>query len=99
MRRGDILLDFMMREVARADAADAVILSTFDELEPAALDAMRAVLPAPVYTIGPLGLLLERLAADADAAALAVVRASLCGRRTRPASGGWTVGRRGPWCT
>ncbi|KAG2659339.1 hypothetical protein PVAP13_1KG347100 [Panicum virgatum] len=79
MRRGDILLDFMMREVARADAADAVILNTFDELEPAALDAMRAVLPAPVYTIGPLGLLLERLAADADAdaAALAAVRASL----------------------
>ncbi|CAN6238431.1 unnamed protein product [Urochloa humidicola] len=76
MQRGDILLEFMMREVARADAADAVILNTFDELEPAALDAMRAILP-PVYTIGPLGLVLDRLAGDADAAALATVRASL----------------------
>ncbi|RLN09275.1 hypothetical protein C2845_PM11G09030 [Panicum miliaceum] len=77
MRRGDILLDFMMREVARADIADAVILNTFDEIEPAALDAMRAILPPLVYTVGPLGLLLERLAAAPHAAALATVRASL----------------------
>jgi hypothetical protein len=66
----------MMREVARTDAADAVILNTFDELEPAALDAMRAILPAPVYTIGPLSLLLERLGA-ADNADLGTIRASL----------------------
>jgi hypothetical protein len=76
MQRGDVLLDFMMREVARTDAADAVILNTFDELEPAALDAMRAILPAPVYTIGPLSLLLERLGA-ADNADLGTIRASL----------------------
>ncbi|CAO2039374.1 unnamed protein product [Urochloa humidicola] len=77
MQRGDILLEFMMREVARADAADAVILNTFDELEPAALDAMRAILP-PVYTIGPLSLVLDRLTGNTDAAsALATVRASL----------------------
>ena len=83
MQRGDILLDFMMHEVSRANAATAVILNTFDELEPTALDAMRAILP-PVYTIGPLSLLLERLAAAVpdpgvvvDAAALGTVRASL----------------------
>ncbi|KAF8693564.1 hypothetical protein HU200_038967 [Digitaria exilis] len=78
MQRGDVLLDFMKREVERADAADAVILNTFDELEPAALDAMRAILP-PVYTIGPLSLVLERLAvATPDAgAALGTIRASL----------------------
>ncbi|KAK8462470.1 hypothetical protein SEVIR_1G211950v4 [Setaria viridis] len=72
MRRGDVLLDFMMREVARTDA---VILNTFHELETAALDAMRATLPPPVYTIGPLSLLLERLAAAA--ADLSTIRASL----------------------
>jgi len=91
MQRGDILLDFTMHEVSRTDAAAAVILNTFDELEPEALDAMRAILPPPVYTIGPLSLLLERLVAAAaaavpepgddvvvvDAAALGTVRASL----------------------
>ncbi|XP_066321916.1 7-deoxyloganetin glucosyltransferase-like [Miscanthus floridulus] len=83
MQRGDILLEFVMHEVSRANAATAVILNTFDELEPTALDAMRAILP-PVYTIGPLSLLLERLTAAVpdpgvvvDAAALGTVRASL----------------------
>ncbi|KAL6634616.1 hypothetical protein ACP70R_027287 [Stipagrostis hirtigluma subsp. patula] len=64
MRPGDILVDFMMREVERTSAADAVILKTIDELEETALDAMRAALPAPVYTIGPLSFVLERLAAE-----------------------------------
>ncbi|CAN6244849.1 unnamed protein product [Urochloa humidicola] len=80
MQRGDdILREFLMREVARADAADAVIFNTFDELDPAALEAMRAILP-PVYTIGPLGHVLDRIAGDAGAdtaAALATIRASL----------------------
>ncbi|KAL6899291.1 hypothetical protein ACP4OV_005949 [Aristida adscensionis] len=75
MRPGDILLDFMMREIVRADAADAIILNTIDELEPAALDAMRAVLPAPVYTIGPLSFVLDRLAAGAPPAG--AIRSSL----------------------
>jgi hypothetical protein len=84
MQRGDILLDFVMHEVSRTNAAAAVILNTFDELEPEALDAMRAILRPPVYTIGPLSLLLERLAAAVPdpgvvdaAAALGTVRASL----------------------
>uniref|UniRef100_K3YYX1 Glycosyltransferase n=1 Tax=Setaria italica TaxID=4555 RepID=K3YYX1_SETIT len=60
MRRGDVLLDFMMRELT-------------------ALDAMRAILPPPVYTIGPLSLLLERLAAAAaDLASLPPVPILLC---------------------
>ncbi|XP_052141857.1 7-deoxyloganetin glucosyltransferase-like [Oryza glaberrima] len=68
--RGDILLNFLLHEVERADRADAVILNTFDELEQQALDAMRAILP-PVYTIGPLGSLADRVVApDAPAAAI-----------------------------
>ena len=83
MQRDDILFDFMMHEVSCANASTVVILNTFDELEPTALDAMRAILP-PVYTIGPLSLLLERLAAAVPdpgvvdaAAALGTVCASL----------------------
>uniref|UniRef100_A0A0E0GZ24 Glycosyltransferase n=1 Tax=Oryza nivara TaxID=4536 RepID=A0A0E0GZ24_ORYNI len=53
--RGDIMLNFIMREAERLTLPDAVILNTFDDLERPALDAMRAILP-PVYTVGPLHL-------------------------------------------
>ncbi|KAM0878267.1 hypothetical protein ACQ4PT_034992 [Festuca glaucescens] len=42
-----------------------------------ALDAMRATLPAPVYTIGPLSLLAEQLVPGADGGPLATIRPSL----------------------
>jgi hypothetical protein len=57
--RGDLLLNFLMREVERLSLADAVIVNTFEDLEGATLDAMRATLP-PVYPVGPL-ILRERL--------------------------------------
>ncbi|GJN21421.1 hypothetical protein PR202_gb08893 [Eleusine coracana subsp. coracana] len=77
MQRGEILLDFMMREVDRASLADAVILNTFDELEETALDAMRAILP-PVYTIGPLTFLLDRLQVPDDGGgSVGAIRSSL----------------------
>ncbi|KQK00026.1 hypothetical protein BRADI_3g46846v3 [Brachypodium distachyon] len=56
--RCDILFNFMI--VEHIDGMAAVIINTFDELEQAALDAMRAVLPR-VYTIGPLNFLVEQL--------------------------------------
>lgn len=58
--RNDTLLTFQLHEVERTEAADAVIINTFDELEQLALDAMRAIIPA-IYTIGPLEFLTEQI--------------------------------------
>jgi hypothetical protein len=43
--------------------ADAAILNTLYELEPAALEQMRAMIPpsASIHTIGPLALLTEEI--------------------------------------
>ncbi|CAN6234596.1 unnamed protein product [Urochloa humidicola] len=57
--RADIMLNFLMRESERLSLPDAVIVNTFDDLEGATLEAMRAVLPS-VYPVGPL-VLRERL--------------------------------------
>ncbi|PAN37656.1 hypothetical protein PAHAL_7G098200 [Panicum hallii] len=57
--RADIMLNFLLREAERLSLPDAVIVNTFEDLEGATLDAMRAILP-PVYSVGPL-ILRERL--------------------------------------
>ncbi|TKW03666.1 hypothetical protein SEVIR_7G055800v4 [Setaria viridis] len=57
--REDILLNFLMRESERLSLPDAVMVNTFEDLEGATLDAMRAILP-PVYPVGPL-VLRERI--------------------------------------
>ncbi|KQK00029.1 7-deoxyloganetin glucosyltransferase [Brachypodium distachyon] len=57
----DTLMTFQLHEVERAEAADAVVINTVEELEQPALDAMRAIMPA-VYTIGPLNLLADQIA-------------------------------------
>ncbi|KAF8688252.1 hypothetical protein HU200_042377 [Digitaria exilis] len=57
--RGDIMLNFLMRESERLSLPDAVVVNTFEDLEGATLDAMRAILP-PVFPVGPL-VLRERL--------------------------------------
>ncbi|CAL4968620.1 unnamed protein product [Urochloa decumbens] len=57
----DVLMTFQLGEVECAESASAVIVNSFDELERAALDAMRAIIPA-VYTIGPLGPVAEQAA-------------------------------------
>jgi UDP:flavonoid glycosyltransferase YjiC (YdhE family) len=62
---GDSMLSFVLHEHAQARRAAAFIINSFDELERPALDAMRATLPPPVYTIGPLNLLTEQLVTDA----------------------------------
>uniref|UniRef100_A0A453AAH1 Glycosyltransferase n=5 Tax=Aegilops tauschii TaxID=37682 RepID=A0A453AAH1_AEGTS len=73
--RSDILFNFLLHEVEHADRATAIILNTFDELEQTALDAMRAILPLPVYTIGPLNSLTEQLVSQEGD--LAGIRSSL----------------------
>ncbi|XP_020165929.1 7-deoxyloganetin glucosyltransferase [Aegilops tauschii subsp. strangulata] len=77
--RDDILLNFMIHELERASRADAVIVNTFDEMEQPALDAMRAILAPPVYTIGPLNFVVEQLVPDGGdgSASLAAIRPSL----------------------
>ncbi|KAL6652982.1 hypothetical protein ACP70R_011907 [Stipagrostis hirtigluma subsp. patula] len=51
--RGDVMLNFFIHEVGRLSLPDAVMINTFDDLEGATLDAMRAALP-PLYAVGPL---------------------------------------------
>ncbi|KQK15028.2 hypothetical protein BRADI_1g20190v3 [Brachypodium distachyon] len=53
--REDIMLNFFVHEGERLSLPDAVMVNTFDELERKVLDEMREfVLPAPLYTVGPL---------------------------------------------
>ncbi|VAI20192.1 unnamed protein product [Triticum turgidum subsp. durum] len=63
--RDDTLLTFQLHQVERAEAADAVIINTMDELEQPALDAMRAIIPA-IYTIGPLNSLADQIVPRGD---------------------------------
>ncbi|KAM3373198.1 hypothetical protein ACQJBY_019908 [Aegilops geniculata] len=72
--RSDILFNFLLHEVEQSDRATAIILNTIDELEQTALDAMRAILPLPVYTIGPLNSLTDQLVSQGD---LTAIRSSL----------------------
>ncbi|RLM64880.1 cytokinin-O-glucosyltransferase 2 [Panicum miliaceum] len=62
--RGDIMLNFLLREAERLSLPDAVMINTFDDLEATTLDAMRAILP-PVHAVGPL-LLRERQVIPAE---------------------------------
>ncbi|CAN6574025.1 unnamed protein product [Malus baccata var. baccata] len=59
----DIVFNFAMEAVDRVDKASAVVVHTFDVLEPDVLDALSSM-PPPVYAIGPLQLLLNQLPKD-----------------------------------
>ncbi|KAK7373018.1 hypothetical protein VNO80_06412 [Phaseolus coccineus] len=54
----DIMLNFFQLECKNAPRASAIILNTFDTLEHDVLEALSSILP-PVYSIGPLNLLLK----------------------------------------
>ncbi|CBI19175.3 unnamed protein product, partial [Vitis vinifera] len=56
----DIVVNFAMGEVERANDASAILLNTFDELEHEVLQALSTMFP-PIYTIGPLQLLLNQM--------------------------------------
>lgn len=52
----DFMIRFIFAETKRAQRASAIILNTFDALEPDVLHALNAFLP-PTYAVGPLHLL------------------------------------------
>lgn len=54
----DALLDFVAQQIEAASKASAVILPTFDALEPQVLNPLSSMYPK-LFTIGPLDLLLE----------------------------------------
>ncbi|KAF9587886.1 hypothetical protein IFM89_006140 [Coptis chinensis] len=54
------LHNYFDEQVQSASKASAIIFNTFDALENSVLEAMRCLLP-PIYTMGPLPLLLEQL--------------------------------------
>ncbi|KAJ4966611.1 hypothetical protein NE237_018460 [Protea cynaroides] len=59
----EIMLNFTKGEVERAYKASAIILNTIELLEQDVVDALSKMLP-PVYTIGPLHLLLDQIKDD-----------------------------------
>ncbi|CAK9139144.1 unnamed protein product [Ilex paraguariensis] len=59
----DIMLNFAMDEVEGVHKASALILNTFNALEPDVLEALSSIFPF-MYTIGPLQLLLNQAPED-----------------------------------
>ncbi|KAE9595955.1 hypothetical protein Lal_00030888 [Lupinus albus] len=57
----DLMLDFVLGECKRSERASAIILNTFDALEHNILDAFNSSNLPPVYSIGPLHLLLNNV--------------------------------------
>ncbi|XP_052193385.1 7-deoxyloganetin glucosyltransferase-like isoform X4 [Diospyros lotus] len=55
----DVMIKFLVTETERSSKASAIIINTFDSLERDAIDALSAMFPAPVFTIGPLHLMLN----------------------------------------
>ncbi|KAG5250988.1 UDP-glucuronosyltransferase family protein [Salix suchowensis] len=60
----DFMLKFIQGETERARKASAIVLNTYDALEHESLAALASMLP-PVYSIGPLHLLLNQVT-DSD---------------------------------
>uniref|UniRef100_A0ACD5UR28 Uncharacterized protein n=1 Tax=Avena sativa TaxID=4498 RepID=A0ACD5UR28_AVESA len=59
----EYMAHFAIHVTERIAEADSVIINTLDELEPAAMDAMRAMFPPtlPIHTLGPLAFLAEQI--------------------------------------
>ncbi|KAJ4827457.1 hypothetical protein Tsubulata_932976 [Turnera subulata] len=58
--QNDLMLNFLKREADRAPRATALIVNTFEELEHEVVAALSSMFP-PVYTIGPLPLLVDQI--------------------------------------
>ena len=56
----DILLNYFIRLINATSKVSAIILNTFDPLEQKILEALSPMFPAPIYTVGPLHVLVER---------------------------------------
>ncbi|XP_023535015.1 7-deoxyloganetin glucosyltransferase-like [Cucurbita pepo subsp. pepo] len=59
----DGMVDFLISETKRAERASAIVLNTMASLEQPALNAISSLMP-PVFSIGPLQLLLQHLVPD-----------------------------------
>ncbi|KAM2526297.1 7-deoxyloganetin glucosyltransferase-like [Malus sylvestris] len=59
----DLVFKFSLEAVERVHEASAVVVHTFDALEPDVLSALSSI-PPPVYSIGPLQLLLNQFPLD-----------------------------------
>ncbi|KAI9120755.1 hypothetical protein K1719_007788 [Acacia pycnantha] len=59
----DFMLNFLISQLQRAQKAQAIIFNTFEELESDALKALSSMYP-PLYSIGPLPLLLAQIPHD-----------------------------------
>ncbi|XP_047342274.1 7-deoxyloganetin glucosyltransferase-like [Impatiens glandulifera] len=52
----DFAVHYAINEINRAKRASAIVLNTFDELEPDVLRSLSTIFSPPIYTIGPLHL-------------------------------------------
>ncbi|CAL5377702.1 unnamed protein product [Camellia sinensis] len=53
------MLNFLIRETDRTNRASAIVINTFHELERAVVDSLSSTFIQPIYTIGPLHLMLN----------------------------------------
>ncbi|KAJ8539455.1 hypothetical protein K7X08_013707 [Anisodus acutangulus] len=56
----EFMIKFVLQETERARKASAIVLNTFEALESEVLESLRTLLP-PVYSIGPLHLLVKHV--------------------------------------
>ncbi|XP_059287946.1 7-deoxyloganetin glucosyltransferase-like [Lycium ferocissimum] len=68
----EYMIKFVLQETERSRKASAIVLNTFETLESEVLESLRTLLP-PVYSIGPLNLLIK----DVDDENLKGLRSSL----------------------
>ncbi|XP_021807928.1 7-deoxyloganetin glucosyltransferase-like [Prunus avium] len=60
----DVMFNFCMEATDKVDKASAVVFLTFDALEKDVMDALSSMLIPPLYTIGPIQLLLNQIPED-----------------------------------
>lgn len=88
----DVMLNITMKQCELdAPAADGILLNTFDGLERAALDAIRARLPNTI-AVGPSARRSRRRRTSLPSP-------PACRGRTAGARRGWTPTPTPPWCT
>ncbi|KAF7803740.1 7-deoxyloganetin glucosyltransferase-like [Senna tora] len=56
-----IMLNFVVGEIEAAHRASIIVINTFHDFEKSSLDYLSSLLPAHIYTIGPLHLLLRQI--------------------------------------
>ncbi|XP_028800808.1 7-deoxyloganetin glucosyltransferase-like [Neltuma alba] len=55
----DLMVNFIIKEMERAQRASAICFNTFNELEGEAAKALSSIFPNPLYTVGPFPLLIN----------------------------------------